>query len=94
VTSPCARSPPWPSASLVGVLISVTTIPAAAAIGVACAFGDWADWRGAMAQLAINLTAIVIAGVATLQVQNRVFQRRRKAHRGESSRAAGGLPIR
>ncbi len=79
------------SGALVGVLISVTTIPAAAAIGVACAFGDWADWRGAMAQLAINLTAIAIAGVATLEVQNRVFQRRRRAHRVELSRAAAGL---
>jgi uncharacterized hydrophobic protein (TIGR00271 family) len=79
------------SGALVGVLISVTTIPAAAAIGVACAFGDWPDWRGAMAQLAINLVAIVIAGVATLLVQNRVFQRRRNLHHGDISRAAAGL---
>ena len=81
------------SGALVGVLISVTTIPAAAAIGVAAAFGDWADWRGAIAQLAINLCAIVIAGVATLLVQNSVYQRRRRRHRAEGSRAAGGLPI-
>ncbi len=79
------------SGALVGVLISVTTIPAAAAIGVAAAFGDWPEWRGAIAQLAINLTAIVIAGVLTLLVQNRVFQRRRKRHRGDFSRAAAGL---
>jgi uncharacterized hydrophobic protein (TIGR00271 family) len=80
------------SGALIGVLISVTTIPAAAAIGVAAAFGDWSDWRGAIAQLAINLTAIVIAGVATLLVQNRVYERRRREHRGDDSRAAGGLP--
>jgi uncharacterized hydrophobic protein (TIGR00271 family) len=80
------------SGALIGVLISVTTIPAAAAIGVSAAFGDWADWRGAIAQLAINLTAIVIAGVATLLVQNRVYQRRRREHRGDDSRLAGGLP--
>jgi uncharacterized hydrophobic protein (TIGR00271 family) len=80
------------SGALVGVLISVTTIPAAAAIGVACAFGDWADWRGAMAQLAINLAAIVIAGVLTLRIQNRVFERRRARHHGDSSRARAGLP--
>ena len=54
------------SGALIGVLISVTTIPAAANIGVAAALGDWSDWRGAMAQLAINLTAIVLAGVGTL----------------------------
>jgi uncharacterized hydrophobic protein (TIGR00271 family) len=80
------------SGALVGVLISVTTIPAAAAIGVACAFGDWAEWRGAMALLAINLCAIQIAGVATLLVQRRVFQRRRERHLGDSSRALAGLP--
>lgn len=80
------------SGALIGVLISVTTIPAAAAIGVAAAFGDWPDWRGAIAQLAINLTAIVIAGIGTLLVQNRVYERRRQRHRGDYSRAAGGLP--
>jgi uncharacterized hydrophobic protein (TIGR00271 family) len=81
------------SGALVGVLISVTTIPAAAAIGVACAFADWADWLGAMAQLAINLSAILIAGVTTLLLQNRVYQRRRRQHRGEGSRVAAGLPV-
>ncbi len=81
------------SGALVGVLISVTTIPAAAAIGVAAAFGDWSDWRGAIAQLAINLCAIVIAGIATLVVQNGVYERRRRLHRGDRSRAAGGLPV-
>jgi uncharacterized hydrophobic protein (TIGR00271 family) len=79
------------SGALIGVLISVTTIPAAAAIGVAAAFGDWPDWRGAIAQLAINLSTIVLAGVATLRVQNRVFERRRRKHRGDRSRAAAGL---
>jgi uncharacterized hydrophobic protein (TIGR00271 family) len=79
------------SGALIGVLISVTTIPAAAAIGVAAAFGDWSDWRGAIAQLAINLSAIVIAGVGTLLVQNRVYERRRRRHRGDRSRAAAGL---
>ncbi len=69
------------SGALVGVLISVTTIPAAAAIGVAAAFADWPDVWGAVAQLAINLTAIVLAGVVTLSVQRRVFNRRRAAHR-------------
>jgi uncharacterized hydrophobic protein (TIGR00271 family) len=80
------------SGALVGVLISVTTIPAAAAIGVAAAFGDWPDWRGAVAQLAINLSAIALAGVATLLVQRLVYRRRRERHLGESSRAVAGLP--
>jgi uncharacterized hydrophobic protein (TIGR00271 family) len=81
------------SGALVGVLISVTTIPAAAAIGVAAAFADWPAWRGAMAQLAINLGAILLAGVVTLLVQRAVFQRRSERHRGDFSRAVAGLPI-
>jgi uncharacterized hydrophobic protein (TIGR00271 family) len=80
------------SGALVGVLISVTTIPAAAAIGVAAAFGDWPDWRGAIAQLAINLSVIAIAGVATLQIQRRVYRRRRDRHLSDGSRAVAGLP--
>ncbi len=68
------------SGALVGVLISVTTIPAAANIGVAAALGNWGDWRGAMLQLSINLVAIVLAGVTTLFVQRRLFERRRRRH--------------
>ena len=33
------------SGALIGVLISVTTIPAAANIGVAAAYGDWGEAR-------------------------------------------------
>ena len=54
------------SGALIGVLISVTTIPAAANIGVAAAYRNWDECRGAALQLAINLGALVIAGVATL----------------------------
>jgi uncharacterized hydrophobic protein (TIGR00271 family) len=64
------------SGALVGVLISVTTIPAAANVGVAAAYGDWAEFRGALAQLGINLTSIVVAGVATLLLQRYGFARR------------------
>jgi len=69
------------SGALVGVLISVTTIPAAANIGVAAAVADWSEWRGAVAQLAVNLVAILLAGVTTLFVQRRLFNRRRQEHR-------------
>ncbi len=68
------------SGALVGVLISVTTIPAAANIGIAAALGNWDDWGGAMLQLSINLFAIVLAGVTTLFVQRRLFERRRRRH--------------
>ncbi len=80
------------SGALVGVLISVTTIPAAANIGVAAALADWPEWRGAMAQLAVNLIAIVLAGVFTLYVQRKLYERRRQRHLGDRGRAAAGLP--
>jgi uncharacterized hydrophobic protein (TIGR00271 family) len=81
------------SGALIGVLISVTTIPAAANIGVALAYGDYAEWRGAQAQLLVNLTAIVAAGLLTLYIQRRLYQRRRLAHLHDEAREAGGLPI-
>lgn len=80
------------SGALVGVLISVTTIPAAANIGVAAALGNWGDWVGAMTQLSVNLSAIVLAGVATLYVERVLFERRRHRHLKDGTRAAAGLP--
>jgi uncharacterized hydrophobic protein (TIGR00271 family) len=65
------------SSALIGVLISVTTIPAAANVGVAAAYRDWDEWRGAALQLAINLSMIVVAGVATLAVARWRHARRR-----------------
>jgi uncharacterized hydrophobic protein (TIGR00271 family) len=79
------------SGALIGVLISVTTIPAAANIGVAAALGNWSDWRGAMAQLSLNLTGIVLAGITTLYIERRLFERRRQRHLDDGSRAAAGL---
>ncbi len=81
------------SGALVGVLISVTTIPAAANIGVAAAFADWSEWRGAMAQLVVNLCGILLAGIATLYVQRLFYVRRRREHLADSSRERAGLPV-
>jgi uncharacterized hydrophobic protein (TIGR00271 family) len=67
------------SGALVGVLISVTTIPAAANVGVASAYGDWNEVRGAAGQLALNLVCIVTAVVATLSLQRWFYRRRRRA---------------
>ncbi|MEJ7787383.1 MAG: DUF389 domain-containing protein, partial [Solirubrobacteraceae bacterium] len=67
------------SGALIGVLISVTTIPAAANVGVAGAYRDWGEFSGAAYQLGINLIAIVLAGVATLGIQRAFYIRRRRA---------------
>jgi uncharacterized hydrophobic protein (TIGR00271 family) len=81
------------SGALIGVLISVTTIPAASNIAVAAAYGDTGEASGAAAQLAINLSAIVLAGVITLFVQRRYYIARRRKHLRDPSRAAAGLPV-
>ena len=81
------------SGALIGVLISVTTIPAAANIGVAAAYTDWDEMGGAAAQLGLNLCAIVLAAVATLFVQRRFYVRRRVAHLSDPARRAAGLPM-
>ena len=66
------------SGALIGVLISVTTIPASANVGVAAAYGDWAAFRGSAAQLAINLTSLLLAGTLTLLAQRALYERRRR----------------
>ena len=60
------------SGTLVGVLVSVTTIPAIANIGVAAAYGEAAEVGGAALQLAVNLIGLLVAGVVTLAVQSRL----------------------
>jgi uncharacterized hydrophobic protein (TIGR00271 family) len=62
------------SGALIGVLISVTTIPAVAAMGVAGALGRWDDARGAAVQLALNVVALVLAGVTTLWTQRAAWE--------------------
>lgn len=64
------------SASLVGVFISVTTVPAAAFAAVALVEGHYAQALGSAAQLAINVIGIVVAAVAVLVVSRRTVPRR------------------
>jgi uncharacterized hydrophobic protein (TIGR00271 family) len=81
------------SGALVGVLISVTTIPAASNIGVAAAYGEAGEAVGAALQLALNLGGIVLAGVLTLFIQRRYYVARRRKHLMDPARTAAGLPI-
>jgi Domain of unknown function (DUF389) len=57
------------SAALVGVFISVRTVPAAGFAVVAATVGDWAVAAQSAAQLAVNLVGIVLAGVLVLWVR-------------------------
>jgi uncharacterized hydrophobic protein (TIGR00271 family) len=81
------------SGALIGVLISVTTIPAASNIGVAAAYGEWGEAAGAAQQLAVNLGGIVVAGVLTLFIQRRYYVVRRRKHLRDPVRTTAGLPV-
>jgi uncharacterized hydrophobic protein (TIGR00271 family) len=81
------------SGALVGVLVSVTTIPAASNVGVAAAYGEWHDAGMAATQLAINLGGIVLAGVLTLYIQRRYYVARRRKHLMDPIRTEAGLPL-
>ena len=81
------------SGALIGVLISVTTIPSASNIGVAASYGAWGEAGRAAEQLGINLGAITLAGVATLYVQRRYYVARRRRHLRDPARGSAGLPI-
>ena len=48
--------------ALIGVFISVTTIPAAADIGLSVAFTSWSAARGVVAQLLLNVVLLILVG--------------------------------
>jgi uncharacterized hydrophobic protein (TIGR00271 family) len=81
------------SGAVVGVLVSVTTIPAAANVGVALALGNIDEAIGALAQLLINLTGLVIAGVGSLWLGRRLSRRRAIAEIQQRRRANGRRAI-
>jgi uncharacterized hydrophobic protein (TIGR00271 family) len=63
------------SGALVGVFISVTTVPAAADMAVALALGGGAEFLRASTQLGINVLGILAAALATLALQKAVWHR-------------------
>lgn len=63
------------SSSLVGVFISVTTVPAAGNIAVAVPLAHWAEVGASLKQLGVNLAGMVIAGVLTLLLQRLLWAR-------------------
>ncbi|MGW0086122.1 DUF389 domain-containing protein [Streptomyces sp. NPDC003393] len=66
------------SGVLVGVAISVTTVPAAANAAVALAYGDTRQTWGSTEQLLLNLLGIVLAGALTLLAQKWFWAKRRE----------------
>ncbi|MET9901237.1 DUF389 domain-containing protein [Streptomyces sp. NPDC006446] len=63
------------TSALLGVFISVTTIPAAADLSVSAAFGSWSEARGSFIQLLINVAVLIVVGTFALKGQRAVWRR-------------------
>jgi len=63
------------SSALVGVFISVTTVPAAGYFAVAAALVRWDDMAASAVQLGVNVAGMIISGVVTLLVQKVYWSR-------------------
>ena len=70
------------SGPLVGVFISVTTIPSIGTIALCLGTGVWSEVDDAALQLGLNILGLLVAGTVTLLVQRLVWSRiqRGKAH--------------
>ncbi|MFI5877818.1 DUF389 domain-containing protein [Streptomyces sp. NPDC051554] len=66
------------SGALIGVAISVTTVPAAANAAVAFSYRDYSQTWGSTWQLLANLGGIVLAGTLTLLAQKWFWARQRE----------------
>ncbi|GAA4348406.1 DUF389 domain-containing protein [Angustibacter luteus] len=82
------------TAVLVGVFISVTTVPAAGNLALALALADPSELRGSAEQLLINLVGMIAAGTIVLVLQRWVWRRWgrlvRFNARGRLTRPGGG----
>ena len=50
------------ASALIGVFISVTTIPAAADVGLSIGYGSWSEARGSAFQLLLNVVVLIAVG--------------------------------
>ena len=60
--------------ALIGVFISVTTIPAAASVGVSIAYSSWREARGSVLQLLLNVVLLIVVGAAGLRTQRAIWR--------------------
>jgi len=63
------------TAALLGVFISVTTIPAAADISVSVAYSSWSEAWGSLIQLLVNIVVLIVVGTGTLRCQRAIWRR-------------------
>ena len=69
--------------ALIGVFISVTTIPAAADVGVSVAYASWGEAWGSLEQLALNVVLLIAVGTGGLSTQRMIWRRLRPGAAGQ-----------
>lgn len=62
--------------ALIGVFISITTIPAAASLGVSMAYQSWGEAGGSGLQLLVNVGLLIAVGAGGLAIQRRIWRAR------------------
>ena len=67
------------ASALIGVFISVTTIPAAADVGLSLAYSSWGEARGSAFQLLLNVVLLIAVGAAALRAQRMIWDARERA---------------
>jgi uncharacterized hydrophobic protein (TIGR00271 family) len=71
------------ASALIGVFISVTTIPAAADIGLSLAYSSWGEARGSAFQLLLNVVLLIAVGAAALRAQRFIWRPRERPGAGQ-----------
>jgi uncharacterized membrane protein len=74
------------ASAAVGVAVSVTTIPAAAYLGVATGIGELGSAMGALGVLGMNVLMMVVGASGTLAVQRALNRRAAERRRQRTAR--------
>ncbi|HEX4090347.1 MAG TPA: DUF389 domain-containing protein [Trebonia sp.] len=74
--------------ALIGVFISVTTIPAASDMGLSAAYGSWTEARGSIFQLLLNVAVLIVVGAAGLRLQRALWRNRAERAAARTRRPA------
>ena len=74
--------------ALIGVFISVTTIPAASDMGLSVAYGSWSEARGSTFQLLLNVAVLIAVGAGGLRLQRAAWRSRSERAAARSGRPA------
>jgi uncharacterized hydrophobic protein (TIGR00271 family) len=75
--------------ALIGVFISVTTIPAAADMGLSLAYSSWTQAKGAAFQLLLNVFVLIAVGTLALRLQRRIWRAREGPPRPRQAQRTG-----